>query len=326
MPGVTAEQVEKAREWDLLSYLKSYEPQELKPSGPNEYRTVTHGSLVIHADKWYWNRGGFGGYTALDYLMKVRQVPFVEAVETLCDGRAPSLSLRASRPEPEKEQKPFVLPEASRFANRAIQYLHGRGIAPEVIARCLETGILYESRKYHNCVFVGRDASGSARFACLRSTQGNFKQDVAGSDKRFNFCFEPKEGACATVAAFESPIDALSLATLWKNDPDMKGEWDSTNYLSLSGTSPKALLQYLNERPAVRHVYLCLDNDEAGLRGMEKISKAIENDPVLHERIQKIHVQPPPKKCGKDYNKMLENMLVEQTAGQLHKVKKHEER
>ena len=77
MPGVTAEQAEKARGWDLLSHLQSYEPSELTPIAPNEYRTMTRGSLVIRDGKWYWNREGFGGYTALDYLVRVRQVCFL---------------------------------------------------------------------------------------------------------------------------------------------------------------------------------------------------------------------------------------------------------
>lgn len=33
-----------------------------------------------------------------------------------------------------------------------------------------EEGILYESRKRHNCVFVGRDTGGKARYAFLRGT------------------------------------------------------------------------------------------------------------------------------------------------------------
>ena len=29
MPGVTREQIDRAKEWDLLSYLQTYEPGEL---------------------------------------------------------------------------------------------------------------------------------------------------------------------------------------------------------------------------------------------------------------------------------------------------------
>ena len=75
MPGVSEEQVTRAREIDLLSYLRAYEPGELKPDGPGRYTTVTHGSLVISNGKWNWNAGGVAGVSALDYLIKIRGIP-----------------------------------------------------------------------------------------------------------------------------------------------------------------------------------------------------------------------------------------------------------
>ena len=89
MRGVSEEDVRAAREMDLLTYLQMCEPWELKQTSSNEYRTASHGSLVISNGKWYWNRGGFGGVSALDYLIKVRGMGFVAAVETVCGVRAP---------------------------------------------------------------------------------------------------------------------------------------------------------------------------------------------------------------------------------------------
>ncbi len=89
MPGVTKEQITKAREWDLLSYLQTYEPQELKRCGPNEYCTRTHDSLRISHGKWCWFSRGIGGRSALDYLINVRNMGFVDAVKTLCGTIAP---------------------------------------------------------------------------------------------------------------------------------------------------------------------------------------------------------------------------------------------
>ena len=66
MPGVTKEQIERAKEWDLLSYLQTYEPHEVKRCGGTEYRTVTHDSLKISNGKWHWHSRGIGGRTALD--------------------------------------------------------------------------------------------------------------------------------------------------------------------------------------------------------------------------------------------------------------------
>lgn len=307
MPGVTAEQIEQAKRWDLLSYLQAHEPQELKRSGPHEYRTVTHDSLVISNGKWHWCSRGFGGTTALDYLIKVRDMPFVEAVQTLCDGRAAPFLSQPVNKTPESP-KPFELPEPNGDNKRLIAYLRSRGIDPEIIHLCIQAGILYENRKYHNCVFVGRDKAGTARFACMRGTIGGFKQDVEGSDKRYNFCLPSCAPPSRFVAVFESPIDALSYATLRKMETNA---WDRYHYLSLGGTSPLALLQYLKVHPEIDHVYLYLDNDKAGLDGMAKIRAAIYTDETLDARVKMITAEPPPKESGKDYNQALQKRLAQ---------------
>lgn len=310
MPGVTREQIDRAKQWDLLSYLQTYEPGELTKKRPTdrEYRTKTHDSLVISNGRWNWTTRGFGGKTALDYLIKVRDMPFVDAVRTLCGESAPVLSQPVTRPP--EQPRAFVLPEVNRCATAAVSYLQRRGIDSEIIRRCIQAGIFYESKNYHNCVFVGKDKAGKARFACLRGTLGDFKADAAGSDKRYNFCF-PSNGPCRTVAVFESPIDALSLATLRKTSITV---WDKCNYLSLGGTAPLALLQFLKDRPEIKQVYLCLDNDKAGLDGMARIEAAIQGDPELKSRALTVERKPPPVEHGKDYNELLRAKLAERPA------------
>ena len=86
-----------------------------------------------------------------------------------------------------KPSKPFVLPEASRYPSMMLSYLQGQGIHSDLIRECIKASTLYESHKYQNCVFVGRDMEGCARFACIQGTWGNFRIDVEGSDKRYNF-------------------------------------------------------------------------------------------------------------------------------------------
>lgn len=83
--------IEQARQIDLLSYLQRYEPSNLKRVAGNVYCTREHDSLKISNGKWYWWSRGFGGYSALDYLMKVRELGFVEAAATCREkGRAES--------------------------------------------------------------------------------------------------------------------------------------------------------------------------------------------------------------------------------------------
>ena len=83
MPYIPPEVVAKAKEMDLLTYLKNYEPSELVHFGGSTYCTRTHDSLKISNGKWCWFSRGIGGRTALDYLIKVREIPFIEAVEMI---------------------------------------------------------------------------------------------------------------------------------------------------------------------------------------------------------------------------------------------------
>lgn len=87
MPYIPPDVVAKAREMDLLTYLKNYEPHELVHFGGNTYCTREHDSLKISNGKWCWFSRGIGGYSALDYLIKVKEIPFTEAVEMIM-GRA----------------------------------------------------------------------------------------------------------------------------------------------------------------------------------------------------------------------------------------------
>ena len=306
MPGVSKDQIAQAKEIDLLSYLRSREPHELVPSGPNEYRTKSHHSLVISNGLWHWVRGGVGGKTALDYLIHVRGCGFVDAVETLCGVRlTPSFSFQPVKNRAIPGKLPFVLPPKNGNNDRVIAYLRGRGIDGEIIKRCIDGENLYESTR-GNCVFVGRDKSGVPRFACMRGTFSDFKQDVTGSNKRYGFCLSVSPDS-RIVQAFESPVDALSAATLAK----LTGEpWDNRHYLSLGGTSPLALLQFLKDRPESDHIVLSLDNDEAGRDGTRKVTEAIQGDPALAGKVFDITDAPPGH--GKDCNDHLRHFIQEQ--------------
>ena len=72
MRYIAAEDVAKAKEMDLLTYLRNYEPQELVHVSGNTYCTREHDSLRISNGKWCWFSQGIGGRSALDYLIKVK--------------------------------------------------------------------------------------------------------------------------------------------------------------------------------------------------------------------------------------------------------------
>ena len=83
MPYIAPEVITEAKRMDLLTYLREYEPGELVKFSSNTYTTRTHDSLKISNGKWMWWSRGIGGKSALDYLIKVRGMDFVGAVQTI---------------------------------------------------------------------------------------------------------------------------------------------------------------------------------------------------------------------------------------------------
>jgi len=306
MPRLTDEQIAQAREVGLLAYLSACEPYELKRTGPNEYRTVTHGSLVITPDYWFWNKDNIGSPSALDYLTEVKNMPFVDAVHALLGAGliTANLSLPITqrvRAAPEKED--FKLPAPQRYGSAMVSYLQERGIHPKIISRCIEAQILFEGRYKGSpvCVFVGKDESGTPRFACVRGTNGDVKKDAPGSDKRYSFHLPAKEQGSRHLAVFEAPIDTLSHATL-----HMACGWKWNGYrLSLGGTSPIALIAFLERNPQITRVMLYLDNDPAGLINARRIKARLNAD----KRFSHIRVSVNPPRRGKDYNEQLQNTI-----------------
>ena len=297
MAYVSEEQIREARQMDLLSYLRANDPSELVHISGQNYCTREHDSLKISNGKWYWFSRGFGGVSALDYLIKVKEIPLPQAVEAIL-GRV-ELSPPVSYMEKKTEQKRLLLPERNSNAEQVIRYLRGRGIHPAVIQYCLDHKLLYESKDYHNAVFVGYDERGQPAYAALRGTIGNYKGEATGSNKHYSFRIE--NGSSKEVHLFEAAIDLLSYATM----QHMKGrDWKQDALLSLAGVFqtkrqevlPVALERFLKQYPEIQTVHIHLDNDEVGRGASEGIIKCLEG---------KYRVLDEPPECGKDVNDQL---------------------
>ena len=324
------DELQRAKAMDLLTYLRRYEPQELVHLSGDNYCTKTHDSLKISNGMWYWFSQGIGGRSALDYLLKVKGMSFPDAVGLLLEcieGITPRVVSQAgqgmrltpetlvasahgaglspaSLSQPEKElERRLVLPEAQEgYPARVVRYLAGRGIARSVIDYCIAHKLLFESKEYHNAVFVGYDAGGVARYAALRGTVGGFKGEASGSDKHYSFsiCTQPSPAA---VHVFESAIDLLSYATM---ELHAKRDWQRDALLSLAGVFkqkrekvvPMALSQFLADHPTVRTLCLHLDNDEIGRSAAKGIMEGLADAPY--------QIINSPPKYGKDVNDQLQ--------------------
>lgn len=284
MPGVTREQIAAAKRMTAMEFLQRYRPEELeRASSPGEYQLKSHDSFKINGESsvWHWKSRDIGGKSALDYLVYVEGARFTEAVERLC-LETPSFSLFPSAFMP--ESKPFVLPPAAPDNARVFRYLQGRGINREVIAACVREGILYESETYHNAVFVGRDETGTAKYAFLRGTYPKgkpFRMEQTGSDKRYGFCVRPV-GESRCVAVYEAAIDLLAHWSLEgvqdKYRLSLGGIYAPLEgAVSRPGKLPPALDAFLARHPEIREIEVCTDNDHAGRWAAEHIQKAYQD-------------------------------------------------
>ena len=297
---VSPEQVEIARQTDLLTYLQNYEPDNLQKIGTQTYCTKEHDSLKISNGLWHWFSRHIGGKNALDYLIKVKGFSFTQAVMML----STSAPVVQKLPEKEKAPKSLDIPKFHPDIQRVKRYLMGRGIDERVIDYCHKEELLFEDAEYHNCVFLGQDENGIPKYGALRSTITDFKRDLDGSDKRYSFKLCLSDGP-NSLHVFEAVIDLMSYITLAVK---AHSEWYYDDYLSLGGVYatdnkqdiPLALNAYIEKHPNLKTIYLHLDNDEIGRRATEQIKE------VLQGRYEIID-EPP--KSGKDYNDYLQSEI-----------------
>ena len=195
--------------------------------------------------------------------MEFYNATFPEAVKMLTGKEGEGRNSACPAPSPD-----FRLPEKEENNDRIIRYLtENRGIEKNLVEKWISSGDIYEEKKHHNVVFVGRDADGIPRYAHCRGTgEIKYRGDVAESDKSCGFSHR---GTDNQLFVFEAAIDLLSFIQLFPKD------WNKRSYLSLGGISGVALMAFLSERPQITSVFLCLDNDQPGNEACEKLAEEI---------------------------------------------------
>jgi len=298
MLKIPDEIIERAKQIDLFSFLRHYDPAELVHVSGDTYCTRTHDSLIINNGKWYWFSRSVGGTSALSYLTKVKKYSLAKAVTAVLEGCGGMDNIPP--PVYADVKRELDLPEKNDTDHIAVKYLIGRGIDKEIISWCIAQGLIYESKDYHNVVFVGKDGYGKPRYAAIRGTRGSFKRDAVGSDKQYSFNISSETGS-KDIHLFEAAIDLLSYATLLKQN---SVDWKSQSLLSLSGIYvpkhpgdlPKALGKYISDHPDIKVIHLHLDNDEAGRNAAKSIEMSLKD----HYEVRN---EPVPE--GKDVNDYL---------------------
>lgn len=295
-PGrFTDAELDTARNTDLPDLLASLGYQ-VKRVG-NYYTTKEMDSLRIKNRRTWFRYSENRGGDAIDFLQHFYGKSFPEAVEYLLDyhggARYPRAPPAVHPKEPPPEPPPFALPPPNADNRRAAAYLRKRGIAAQVVENFIKAGLLYEDAEHHNCVFVGKDASGKPVFAAKRGTYDldgvTFKGDQPGSNKDVAFRL-PCDPNFLRVYVFEAPIDLMSYCTLHRRVKQ--------NAVALCGLYDGPLETYLRENPHIRQIDLCLDVDKKGQEAVEELKKKYT------QRGYSVTVHTPRR--GKDWNEYLQ--------------------
>ncbi|QWU13188.1 Toprim-like [Paenibacillus sophorae] len=247
-------QILKANSVNLIEFAK-FHGYILENGGHRALHAKQSGGLYFFRDsnKYYHfstdTRGG-----PIDFVMHFMRMDFKQAVSYLLVTDVPQHQPTPSLPKPSGK---LQLPDKAPNNRRVAWYLiHIRGIEQEIISCLMHEKKLYQQNKTGNCVFVGYDQNGTARYCSLRGTRPErpFKQDRPYSDKSYPFHID---GTNRKVYVCESPIDVMSHATLTKLDG---WDWKVDHRISLGCLSDQALERFLRHYD-ISEIIFCLDND-----------------------------------------------------------------
>ena len=269
MPYINFTEQEKAsaNASSIVDYLTAH-GESVERVGREYVWEAPSGKVSITGSEWFSQYELVGG-GAVNFVQKFFGLSYPDAVRSLLGSNAGEEVIGERKPPSIKPKKPFELPEKHTDMRKVYGYLmYERMIDRQVINRFVADGLIYEDAKYHNAVFIGNDRNGKTVHAHKRATsaKSDFKGNLESSIAEYSFHFD---GSSEYLFVFEAPIDMLAYISMHKNG------WENHSYVALCSTADRAALQMLKDNPQLKTVYLCLDNDNAGQLGCERISKAI---------------------------------------------------
>ncbi len=231
----------------------------------SSYTLKEHDSVRIHESKnrFVQNSTGIKG-SIIDFVMQFESIDKNTALNKLSEmlGTNKFITTRKTIQKEDTVAQFIMPPPTTSKYSRAFAYLNKtRKIDSNIISNLMHDKKIYQDDK-NNVVFVGFDENKKPTYASVRSTATgvNFKGDVKGSQKKYGFDISFKDNVQLYV--FESPIDALSHATIVNIHLDDKNAYKLHNRLSLGGLDDKALETYLKNNSQIKIIGFCLDNDK----------------------------------------------------------------
>lgn len=258
----TEEEMKQVFATNLIDYARS-QGFAVEKSDRKSYHVKGHGGLYLFPKGYHhFSRGESGNI--IDFAKEYQGLSFITAVESILGTRAYANTIPPPPPTPKRGE--LILPPKGTDTEQTRKYLtEERCLDPQIVDTLIGQGMIYQAvtkskdTVYQNCAFVSFDKDGKPRYCSLRGLGGSrFRQDMMNSDKSYGFTMQ---GTGNRVFAFESPIDAISHATLMK----LNGMDDTKDFRISEGClSDKALTRFLADNPQITEIVFCFDNDVDG--------------------------------------------------------------
>ena len=258
----TEEEMKQVFATNLIEYAAS-QGFAVEKADRKTYHVKGNSGLYLFPQGYHHFSHGESG-NIIDFAREYQGLSFITAIETILGTRAYANTLPPLPPTPERGE--LILPPKSIDIQQTQQYLIAeRCLDLQIVDRLIKQGVIYQAvtkskdTVFQNCAFVSFDKNGKPRYCSLRGMgSSRFRQDIVNSDKRYGFTMQ---GTGNRIFAFESPIDAISHATLMK----LNGMDDTKDFRISEGClSDKALTRFLAANPQISDVVFCFDNDRNG--------------------------------------------------------------
>ncbi|MCP3028770.1 toprim domain-containing protein [Halobacillus sp. A5] len=292
---VSADQVEVARNADLIDYLER-KGEPLKKEG-RYYRHQVHDSLVIKDQMYAWNSRDEKGAGVINFAKMFYGMSFPEAV---LDLNAHGCKVKNNVQEKQSEE-PYQYPSHYEVNDKrkAKNYLtNERKIHPKIV-NWLDSKDLIAQDKLGNVVFkwkqqgevVGADRQGTSPMKDGRMFKGIDRNSHGSAG------FSVDIGKPNSIYLFESPIDAMSYWSIKKE------KLQNTRLVSMSGLKRQTMIDEIKrmgkDGHKVKHITFCTDNDKAGREFANKYQR------MMSEKVSKVTLP-----INKDWNDELKNCNI----------------
>ncbi len=328
------EQIQKALATDIVAYALS-EGFDVENADKNQ--KAYH--IKDMAGLYLFKNGGFHCFSdetkgsIIDFAMKYQALTFVQAVENIT-GATPYQDYDAKyektyvhKPisqEKTVERKPLALPKKDANADEVEEYLTVvRQLDSEIVKDLIAKGDIFQAvtqkdqYTFRNCAFVSFSEKREEKACSLRSIAvgSKFRQEYVNSDKSYAFAMQ---GKSERLFVFESPIDAISHATLRK----LNGiDYTKDSRISVGGLNDRAIERYLKANDHIKEIVFCFDNDKDSTKnvGQEFAKKCYQK---YSQRGFQTFVEVPK---NKDFNEDLVSLkqAVQERKSMLEKAKQY---